>query len=259
MATLRELAERNLAVQVTPIALTESQELSEDEISAIEDSGAGCRTRLLGVRSDESLVVQLPEDSGSEQEFEAGSEVLVIAVGARLRLAGRCRVLGQAGLRLNEAVTVPVAHLSKANQVRSAQRRSHFRVNTRDADLSATLFDPCAMKADGTITSAAQMDTQVLDISGGGMKLAARQVAGDAVDLLKEGRFGCHICLPEMNQPLMVYAHLVHVDRSRDGTFYLGLKFDFEGDRQQQRIEDQILRFINNLQRQQLVGQRGRR
>ena len=253
LATLRDLADRNLAVGLTPVPVSKAVDATLPETLRAKDSDPTYRARLLGLRRDESLVVQMPAGETAKQGFIAGMMVQVVAVGPRQRLVGRCTVGGQAELRLNGAVAVSALHLSKASEVYSAQRRNQFRADTRGEGVTVTLFDP--LKPDAQ----AQIDAQTLDISGGGAKLAVRRVAGDAVDLLREGVYGCKITLPDSPQPLFTQAHLVHIDRSRDGTFYLGLRFDFEGERQKQRIQDRIHRFAAAIERKQLQSQRGRR
>jgi hypothetical protein len=217
------------------------------------------RTRLL-LLDDEGLLIERPGGLDANRLFKPGVMVTVLFVEGDNRFEGDARVQRNAHYQLNRQTTVQAVRLSPLADVRSAQRRSHFRVST-----VGSRFEPVVLKPSDDDHAGRTGDERpgdppppfeatMLNISGGGLGVETPQFVGKSVERVE--RYACLITLPTLRRPLVIHCRVKHRHRRDDGTYYLGLAFEFEDDYEQEACVDQVCHFTAWVQRQQLQRRR---
>lgn len=243
--TLRELVLRNEPVQATPLADPQA------ELDGQAEGADKCRTLLLSVEEDESLVVALPATAEEAQPLRRAAALDVVTLSGGQRWVGRCRVLGPVYHQLNDQRRVLALRLGPAEHVRSAQRREFFRAETAAIDMAPVRLTQVEPKPDDP---AEPFEARLLNLSGGGIGIRLERSSADMI--CGGRRFACHFQLPADTEPIDVQVSLVHVEQAHERALYLGMAFDFASETQRRRIQDQIVRFTTELERKRLQRRR---
>lgn len=245
--SLRHLAYRNEPIEV--MALNDPDAETEDPT----DNPDKCRTRLLAVKDDESLVVALPVAADKAWDLRQAAAMDVLTINAGQRWIGRCRVLGPVSYQLNEGTKIPALRLGPADHIRSAQRRSFFRAQTTANDIGPVRLELAEPSDEETLEP---IEAQALNLSGGGIGLLITPSPSINEMLSAARRYLCRLLLPDTTEPLAIQATLVHTENTSDRGLYLGLAFHFDSDIEQRQIQDQLVRFTTELERQRLQRMR---
>ncbi|MFW6060131.1 MAG: flagellar brake protein [Phycisphaeraceae bacterium] len=252
---LADLAARNGSVELTPLTGATGDPSAEagEQAGAIVSAAAPCRSRLLAVGEDGSLLVELPQTPEKAAALREAAEMEVLLASAGQRWVGRCRVLRAVRHQLNRRTTVVALRLGKAAQVRSAQRRRFYRVSTAGLAMEPLWLWP---RTDANEPRPPAVKARLVNLSGSGMGLRLEHPHTTAGDAWHGQVYHCRLCLPGEDEPVTVDAQVVHVEPADHDTLQLGLAFAFAGDAEQRRVQDQIVRFTTELERQRLRRQR---
>ena len=258
---LRELADRNGSVELTPI--DDSGEGDQAGATAAPTGGPDqtatqappqthtCRARLLEVGRDQKLLVEMPPRPGAAQALRRAAAVHVLVMNHGQRWTGRSPVLGTQRYQLNERNHVLALQLGGTTDVRSAQRRRFYRANTAAIEMPNVLL---AAVDDQLAKEIGPLEARMLNISGGGLGL---RLEGREVRQVLTGQvYCCRFQLPGDQEGMVVNARIVHAEPTRDRALYLGMSFEFADDAHRQRVQDRIIRFTTRLEREQLQRQR---
>jgi c-di-GMP-binding flagellar brake protein YcgR len=238
------------------------------DLSTVAEEGEAVtyRTRLLALEDDGVLLVERPGQPGVSHRLQEGVAVELVAVEQGHRWKGRCEVLGFSDYHLNAATKVRAVRLSGPGEVTSAQRRYFFRVDIAGSQVQPAVLVPMWNIGDEEssagavyepVVGAEPIHANLLNVSGGGVGVRVN-VTPQLVAALKKGEiYRCVLMLPTIARPLELTARLVHLRPRKDRTAYLGLQFVLDGSARQRQVQDQIIRFATDMERQQLRRQRG--
>ena len=242
--TAESLQLRNGSVELTPGGMPDAKFLKRAYKVRLFD----CTPR--------GLIVEQPNLSDAG-EFETGSIVTLLIADGPTRWLLSCKVLGETRHELNDRVAVPSYQLSSPVDVKSAQRRNHFRASVAAVELPPVMMTPWTPDED---SPEAGLDLRVgrpvpfkgklLNIGGGGIGLEVPQKVSAQIRHVRH--YTCSIALPTCDDPLVVDGGVAHLCLNPNGTHYLGFKFEFKDPLARRRIEDHIVRFTTWCQRQQL-------
>ena len=210
------------------------------------------RSRILGLGADGEILVERPGVAGISTAMAVGKAVHVTLMADGQRWQGTARVRGLEAASLNGAVTVPALRLSPATEIRSGQRRQFYRIALSSLDIEGL-----TLAAEGSAGSVKPLAAQVVNLSAGG--LGARLPAGVRPgDVPKRGEaLRCTIPLLGARGDVAVRARLVHVEPLPERAIYLGLQFEFDDPAAKKRIQDDLARFVTDVERKQLRRTRG--
>lgn len=237
------LAKRNGAVELC--AAMPDEQGGEPELH---------RTRLLRVDADGTMLVERPGVAGVSRAMAADQAVLLTAPWQGQRWQGRSTVLGLERVALTGDLVLPALRLSPASGVRSGQRRRFYRVGLTSVDLAGMTLAVEAATPEG---GEAPLKATIANLGGGGMGAIVPLDAQTAASLRKGRTFRCQFRLPDANHALELHARLVHVEPLPERRIYLGLAFTFADAAQEKRVQDEIARFVTELDRKQLRRLRG--
>lgn len=223
------------------------------------------RSRLLEADED-SLLVERPNGGQSVRDLIAdGNTVYVLLSDQSDRIELGCKVIGPERYELNANVKLPAVRLSLPNEVRSAQRRSHFRVSTAAQKLGPIYMTPVRPPIEYnskgqpilnkalTLPDPEPFEVKLLNLAAGGLGAEAEE---DATTMVKSYKDFCvRLTLPGLDKPVVVNAKLVHLESERRDKmtfFYMGMQFVFADAREQQSVTSQIMQYTSSIEREQL-------
>ena len=243
---LRSQCEQNGTVEITLL-------------SALSAVGVrtSCRVRLLAVGPDGALEVEQPTLTDDlVGDYAPGTPIQVLVVDKNHRWEGVCALIEATQHQLNETKTVAALRLGPATEVRSAQRRAFFRVNTSGIPIEIAMSSLAGSQSVGDMGSAS-LDVLLQNISGGGIGVLVPLSAHTIQSLRQRLYWHCSISLPSIDEPIELKARLVHVHPITVDTALLGLEFEGNPDEMASKAQDQIVRFNTWVQREQLRRRRG--
>ncbi len=288
--SLQQLQERNGALEISlPTEDSEAEAAAQGQEDHSARKNLVWRVRIFDIRAGE-IIVEQPLVMRKHIALEPGVELVgVIAIGPN-RWMFRTRNLGSALVPLNGDRDIPAMRLAVPEHVERCQRRNFYRVNTVGLVLPPCdchpLHDPTSVGPAQAANRAAILealatpdqpnvvarigpgaDRVLLPDVGPSFRATLMNLGGGGVGLLVEpehvaelGRhklFWVRINLgPDLAAPLGVVARLAHTHLDTTKRAYAGMAFDFSADRQhEQFVVNQILRYVANLQREQLRRQ----
>lgn len=247
--TLKELNQRDGALELSG--------LSHDPAQGVPPV---FRVRLLAFGPG-GLIVDRPGHAEEAHYFQPQAVVRLLAVIGQNRWELITTVDSRVKFRMNETTVVPALKLAPPHEVQSVQRREYFRVSTAGVELPGVHLKPLLGAIDpafvGPSPAVPPFKARLLNIGGGG--LGAECPQGPSKLIHYASRFNCTLDLPSLSKPLVVPATLVHLAPQPQGTCYLGLRFDPQGQVQANQCTDQVCQFTTWLQRQQLQRLREKR
>lgn len=254
-------------------------------------SGEACglthQVRVLAVNAA-GIVFDRPERMDVGVYFTPGTRIRVLIAHRNQDWEFQTAVHELQQYELSERMAVRAMTLHWPQTVRTAQKRSYFRVNISGIQLLPVSITPIIEQEDSGLVfvsgdeaanpsvighihahdegdhaavrvarAPAKVQTvhaRLQNLSGGGMGVVLPQKFSRVV--MSAERFNCVLTLPQLPKALVVQARVVQNLLQDDGTLYLGLAFDFTDAVQRRRSGDMICRFTTWYQRQQAQLQR---
>jgi c-di-GMP-binding flagellar brake protein YcgR len=239
------------------------------------------RVRLLDL-DDEELIIErpAPQVSANTPGLEHGLALDATIGSGASRWTFRTQVIARQHHQLNAKQKVAAIRLAAPTRIRSAQRRSFFRVSMANASAQPVhlwaLFNPAtcvpAEKANQALHEADpppeqpphsplpaigdHFTAELVDISGNGLGLSIG--ARETIKIEKHRLYWVQLQLPDLAWPLLFVAQLVHVRHDRaHRRANLGMQLVYKHHPPYQKfVEDMICRFTVREQRRQLQRQR---
>lgn len=288
--SLQQLQERNGALEIS-VPTPESDANIDPADETLARKNLVWRVRIFAIREDE-IIVEQPVVLRKHIALEPGLELVgVIAIGPN-RWMFRTKNLGLAMFPLNGDRDVPALRLMAPDSVERCQRRNFYRAPTAGLVLPPCecfpLLDPTsvvpaqaanrqdildrqAAGAEGVPAVVGRIgpggDKMLLPDVGPGFPATLVNLGGGGVGLMVEpeqasalGRhklFWVRIDLgADLGAPLCAVARLAHTHIDTSKRAYAGMAFDFSADpRHEQFVVNQILKYVAQLQRDQLRRQ----
>lgn len=264
--------------------------------AGIEHSGEGnanpdliWRVRILGL-SDAEIIIEQPSTLGQPIRFQDGIKLVAILAIGQNRWMFHTENLGRAPASLAGGRNISALRLRMPITVERCQRRNFYRIST--VGLSLPIVDAYTLlDQDSAILAEATNRREILDRLEGrpsphppeeyagpvlpqvGPRIAALLVniggggAGLLFDATDRGSieggnaFWLRVALtPHVPVPLCVSARLKHTHIDSAQRLYAGMSFEFGHHVQHQKfVVDQLLRYVAQLQRDQLARDQSRR
>lgn len=254
--SLRHLAARNRPVEVTPL-VREGESTDSGEAAGGREplvaAGPSCQTRVLEVHADDSLTLELPSRPAEAWPLRRAAAADVLLVNEGQRWVGRCPLRREVQHPLGDRQRVLAVRLGVATEVRSGQRRNFFRAALTGVEPVVVRLSPVER---GGVGSRTVLETRLLNLSGTGLGLCLDRPRADEPAIVPGRVYQCEFALPGDAVPLRLRAQLIHARPTCEEGIYLGMAFEFASRREQHRVQEQIVRFTTQLERQQLQRRR---
>lgn len=223
------------------------------------------RVRLLACTPEE-IVVEMPRGGDAGVYLEPGSTLRILLVDAVGRWEFNTLVTGARIYPSGREGRTMGLRLAPPSTVRSAQRRSYFRVSTESmaiklvrlvpvepAKPASAAHDPQEHHPDSPLFPPQAFTARLLNIGGGGIGVQAPARVAAQVNVVQ--RYACRLELPILSEPLEAPVRVVHRAPVDGGAHYLGLRFDQEDPAERRKCIDEICRFTAWMQRLNLHRQ----
>lgn len=222
--------------------------------------GPSFRARLL-LFGDQGLMIQMPAQAQALRYLRPGGTIRILAVVDQQRWYLFCTIHEFTSHGINARLSVPAMRLSPPHDIRTAQRREHFRASCLGVALERVVFAPMIkLPETGELKSHPEhqpFKAMLVDASPAGVRIAVPIYATPYVP--KVELFAATLNLPTCDRLLEVTARFIHVLPQRDRSSHVGLQFIFDTREQQRTCGAVMNQFTVWLQRQHLKRESSRR
>jgi hypothetical protein len=220
-----------------------------------------------------AIVIEKPWSLQQATSIPIGEPLEGLIIEGCNRWSFRTRVTEQMLFHLNESKRIPALRLTWPTDVRSAQRRNFFRVDTGAADVPRILVHelldvessvsmqqrnrtahkglPLPTNPGTEPALGRSFEATMLDVSGGGLRVAAPLSAQPIFEAWS--MLWLKLTLPGVPLPVFTVAKIAHWRVDPPQRILVGLTFSFDHEPNHGRfIADLVCHFAANMQRMQL-------
>lgn len=215
------------------------------------------RTRLLGLESDGSIIVERPQQAVLDRSFGKRDDVEMLLVCNAQRLIATCTILDVFMHQVNPNLRICCYRLSPARRPQVDQRRAFYRVGLAalDLPLAELWHEKQPVEEDDEPTIDLAFKARLVNLSAGGLGVSVRQSRAILNQIKHTRDLTCRANFGD-GEPIVAPVLVRHVSGLGDDGLYLGLQFSLDDAEAQTAFEDRMHQRCMQFQREALRRKR---